>query len=301
MSLIEEIKKLKKERNAIILAHNYQIPEIQDLGDYVGDSLELARKAQATEADVIVFCGVDFMAETAKILNPEKTVLIPANTAQCPMAMLLPVEEIKKAREEHPEAEVVMYVNTHAATKGYADCVCTSSNALQIVEAMEADTILFAPDKHLADYVQQRSKKNIIPVPEHGICVVHNKITVKDVETAREKHPNALVTVHPETPLVVQEIADHIGSTNQMIKYVKETDHDEFIIGTENGIIYRMEKEAPGKKFYPACDFAICQSMKEINLKNLYEALEKMQYEVIVPEEIAEAAKKPIQRMLELS
>ncbi|MFH1404110.1 MAG: quinolinate synthase NadA [Candidatus Altiarchaeota archaeon] len=301
MNITEEILKLKEDRNAVILAHNYQIPEIQDLGDFVGDSLDLARKAMNTDADVIVFCGVDFMAETAAILNPEKTVLLPAKTAQCPMAMLLTPEKIRKAREEHPDADVVMYINTHAAAKVYADCVCTSSNAIRIVEAMESETILFAPDRHLASYVQKNTSKKIIPVPDRGLCVVHNNIMLEDVREAREKHPDALLTVHPETPPEVQELADHIGSTNQMIRYVRETDNEEFIIGTEIGIIHRMRKEAPGKKYYPACERAVCRSMKEINLDNLREALDKMQHKVEVPKDIADKTRTAIERMLELS
>ena len=300
MQLQKEILRLKKERNAVILAHNYQRPEIQDLGDFVGDSLELARKAQKTEADVIVFCGVDFMAETAAIVNPGKTVLLPAWDAMCPMAAMLPPEAIKRAREEHPEAEVVMYVNTLAAAKAYADCICTSANAVKVVNSMKADTILFAPDKNLAYYVAQRTKKNIIPVPQTGFCIVHENIKLEDVLKAKAEHPNAKLTVHPETPAEVQKIADHIGSTKQMIEYVKSSPDREFIIGTEVDIIYRMKKEAPGKSFYPACQKSICRNMKKITLENLHEALKNMQYRIEVPEKIADAARKPIERMLAL-
>ncbi len=298
--LVDAIKELKEGRNAVILAHNYQRGEVQDIGDFLGDSLGLSRKAGETKADVIVFCGVDFMAETAAIVNPGKTVLLPEHTAQCPMAALLPPETIKKAREEHPQAEVVMYINTHAAAKAYADCVCTSSNALKVVEAMDSDTILFAPDRHLGHYVQQQTSKKLIMVPEKGVCVVHNKIRLEDVEKAKKEHPDALVTVHPEVPPEVQAISDHVGSTSQMLKYVKETDHQEFIIGTEPGMIHRMEKETSGKKFYPACETAICQNMKKITLQHVYDALDKMQYEVTVPEDIAGKARDAIQRMLDI-
>jgi len=296
----DQILKLKREKDAVILAHNYQPPQIQDIADIVGDSLELARKAQKVEQEVIVFCGVDFMAETAKVLNPEKTILQPAKEAICPMATLLPPETMKKARKDHPNAEVVMYVNTHAAAKVYADVICTSANCVKIVENMDSDEILFAPDAHLAHYVQKRTKKKIIPVPESGLCVVHNNIMYEDVIKTREKHPNALLTVHPETPPKVQEIADHIGSTSQMIKYVKETDHDQFIIGTEIGLIHRMRKEAPGKTYIPACERAVCTNMKKTNLENLKQALELEQHRVEIPEDIAGKARAAIQRMLDM-
>jgi len=297
---VEDILRLKEKRNAVILAHNYQRPEIQDLGDFLGDSLALARQAQTTDADVIVFCGVDFMAETAAIVNPDKTILLPEHTAQCPMAALLKDDVMRKAREEHPEAEVVMYINTRAESKTYADCICTSSNALKVVEAMDADSILFAPDKNLAHYVQERTKKKIIPVPEYGVCAVHNKMSREEVDKVVKAHPNAKLTVHPEVAADIQEIADHVGSTKQMIEYVKENPSKEFIIGTEVGIIHRMKKETPGKQFYPACDTAVCQNMKKINLQNLHESLEKMQYKIEVPEETAEKARAAIQKMLDL-
>jgi len=298
---VKKILKLKKDRNAVILAHNYQRPEIQDLGDFVGDSLELARKARETKAEVIVFCGVDFMAETAAVVNPGKTVIIPAWDANCPLAAMLPPETIKAARKEHPEAGVVMYVNTSAASKVYADIICTSANAVKVVESMEADTILFAPDKNLAYYVAQRTKKMIIPVPENGNCIVHHRfITKEEVERARGEHPNAKLTVHPETVPEVQAMADHIGSTKQMIEYVKKDAGKEFIIGTEVDIIHRMRKEAQGKTFWPACEKAICRNMKKTTLENLHEALEKMQYKIEVPEKIAEKARTPIERMLAL-
>jgi quinolinate synthase len=299
-TVIEDILRLKKEKNAVILAHNYQRPEIQDLGDFVGDSLELARKAQTTDAELIVFCGVDFMAETAAIINPDKRVIIPAWEAICPMAAMLPPETIRKAREEHPDAEVVMYVNTVAAAKVYADCICTSANAVNVVNSMDADTILFAPDKNLAYYVAQRTKKTIIPVPQRGICSVHDNIKLGDIEAAKKNHPNSKVTVHPECPPEVQTIADHIGSTKQMIEYVKSDPSKEYIVGTEVDILYRMRKEAPGKIYHPACEKAICRNMKKNTLENLHDALEKMQYRVEVPQKIAEKARKPIQRMLEL-
>jgi quinolinate synthase len=299
-TLVREILRLRDERGAVILAHNYQRPRIQDLADFVGDSLELARKAQGTDAKVVVFCGVDFMAETAAVVNPDKTVLIPAWEAMCPLAAMLPPEAIRRAREEHPEAEVVMYVNTVAAAKVYADIICTSANAVKVVNSMDADTILFAPDKNLAYYVQQRSKKKIIPVPDYGICTVHHNIKAAHIEAAKKLHPKAKVTVHPECPAEVQLLADHIGSTKAMVEYVKVDDAKEYIVGTEVDILHRMRKEAPNKTFYPACDASICRNMKKNTLENLHDALAKMQYRIEVPKKIADAARKPIERMLAL-
>jgi quinolinate synthase len=201
---------------------------------------------------------------------------------------------------QHPEANVVMYINTHAASKVYADCICTSSNAVKAVDAMESESVIFAPDKHLAHYVQKKTDKKLIVVPKQGLCVVHNNIILDDVKKAVAAHPNAKLTVHPETPPEVQAMADHIGSTNQMVEYVRETRWDEFIIGTEVGIIHRMKKEAPGKIFYPASDRAVCTNMKQTNLQNLKDALDRMQHKVEVPEDIADNARKAIQRMLEL-
>lgn len=299
-ALVKDILRLRGERNAVILAHNYQRPEIQDLADFVGDSLELARKAQTTDAKVVVFCGVDFMAETAAIVNPDKTVLIPAWEAMCPLAAMLPPEVIKRAREEHPGAEVVMYVNTSAAAKVYADIICTSANAVAVTNSMESDTILFAPDKNLAYYVQQRTKKKVIPVPDYGICAVHHNIKAGHIEDAKRLHPQAKVTVHPECPPEVQVIANHIGSTKAMVEYVRTDTAKEYIVGTEVDILHRMRKEAPGKIFHPACDSAICRNMKKNTLENLHEALLNMQYKVELPQKIADAARKPIERMLRI-
>ncbi len=300
MDLAEKILKLRAERNAVILAHNYQRPEIQDLADFVGDSLELARTAQSVDADVIVFCGVDFMAESAAILNPDKKVIMPVKEAMCPLAMMLPKEVIINAKERYPDAEVVMYVNTHAEAKAHADCICTSGNAVKVVEAMDADQIIFAPDKNLAHYVSLRTDKEIIPVPHYGMCIVHENIKLSDVKAAMAAHPKAKLTVHPEVPAEVQELAHHIGGTKGMVDFVKKDKGKEFIVGTENGLIHRMMKETHGKKFYPACETAICQNMKKTNLENLHQALKEMKHVITVPEDIAEAARIPLERMLTL-
>ncbi len=301
MDWISEIDKLRKEKNAIILAHNYQIAEIQDLGDFSGDSLELARKATETDADMIVMCGVDFMAETAKILNPGKKVIIPSLNAKCPMSAMLTRQELLEAKAQHPEADVVLYVNSGADCKALATSCCTSANADKIVNAMESDVVIFGPDRNLAEYVMKRTDKKIIPVPEKGYCYTHAQIRLEGVKDKMEKHPNADLVVHPECFPEVQEIADAIASTSGMLRYCKESSAKEFIIGTECGMLHRLEKENPGKKFYPAFDDAICLQMKEITLEKLYNSLKNEQHEVKVPEDISERAIKAINRMLEIS
>lgn len=299
--MIEEIDELRTEKRAIILAHNYQRPEVQDVADFVGDSLELAQKACGTNADIIVFCGVDFMAETAAILNPDKKVLIPDIGANCPMAQQLPKEELLAAKEEYPNAEVVLYINTLAEAKVYADCICTSANAPRIIEAMKTDTVLFGPDHNLAYYSQKRTGKKIVQVPEYGLCPTHHQITESDLMEAKKEHPDAKVVVHPECISEIQELADHIASTSGMVRYCKESDTEDFLIGTEVGLLYRLSKEVPGKKFYPLSKSAICPQMKMHTLKKVIKAMEDEEPEVIVSEVIAKEANKPIERMLELS
>ncbi|MFC2154762.1 quinolinate synthase NadA [Candidatus Altiarchaeota archaeon] len=301
MDIVDEILKLKEERNAVFLVHNYQLPEIQELNDHIGDSLGLARAAVDVEADVIVFCGVDFMAETASILNPGKKVLMPEKGALCPMAAMLPDEDIIRAKEEHPDAEVVLYVNTHASSKALADCICTSGNCIDIVNAMESDEIIFGPDKNLLYYVQKHTDKKLFPVPELGYCYTHNNIFKDHILEAKQEHPNARVVVHPETKPEVQELADEIASTEGMMRYCQNSAEKEFIIGTETGILYRMSKELPDKKFYPACESAVCDSMKFTTLDKVRDVLRDMSNQVTVEEEIASRARKAIERMLELS
>jgi len=298
MDIVKKIERLKEEKNAVILAHNYQRPEIQDIADFIGDSLGLSIEASKTKANVIVFCGVDFMQETGKIINPEKKVLIPEN-AICPMAMMLSPEEIKKVKEKY-NAPVVLYVNTSAECKALADYSCTSANAIKIVNSIESETVIFGPDKNLADYVRINTEKKIIPVPEYGICSVHHQISQSDVKKAKNLHKNAKLVVHPETKIEVSGIADYVGSTEQMIKYCKNSNDGEFIIGTENGIIYRMKKEMPEKDFYPASETAICTSMKMTTLKSVYNSLKYEQFDITLDDEIIKRAKKGIDRMLEL-
>ncbi|MFA4661491.1 quinolinate synthase NadA [Pyrococcus kukulkanii] len=297
--LVEEVERLKKERNAVILAHNYQLPEVQDVADFVGDSLELARKATKVDADVIVFAGVDFMAETAKILNPDKTVLIPTRKATCAMANMLKVRHILEAKKKYPNAPVVLYVNSTAEAKAHADVTVTSANAVEIVRKLDSDVVIFGPDKNLAHYVAKVTGKKIIPVPPNGHCYVHQKFTVEDVERAKKLHPNAKLMVHPECTPEVQERADIIVSTGGMIR--RACEHDEWVVFTEREMVYRLKKLYPEKKFYPARIDAVCIGMKAITLRHVYESLRDMKFEVTVPEDIAEKARRAIERMLEMS
>jgi len=297
--IIRKIERLKDERNAVIMAHNYQLPEVQDIADFLGDSLELARKAVNVDADVIVFAGVDFMAETAKILNPEKTVLLPAKRATCAMANMLKVEHILRAKEQYPDAPVVLYVNSSAETKAYADVTVTSANAAKIVAKLDSDVVIFGPDKNLASYVARVTGKRIVPVPEYGHCYVHRKFTIEDVERARKLYPNARLMVHPECEPEVQEKADIIVSTGGMIRHAPEW--GEWVVFTEHEMVYRLQKLYPNIKFHPAKEDAVCIGMKAITLNHIYEALRDMKYEVEVPEEIARKARRAIEKMLEMS
>ena len=298
MNLKEEILRLKKEKNAIILAHNYQRPEIQDIADFIGDSLELSMKAKETDADIIVFCGVDFMAEVAKIVNPEKKVLHPEPKAKCPMAAMLKPEMILEAKRRYPNAKVVLYINTTAECKAYADAICTSANAVEVVKNIDSDIVIFGPDANLAYYVEKRTGKRIIPIPEYGHCRVHIMFEPKDVWEARKKYPNAKLLVHPECIPEIQEEADEIASTGQMIK--KACLHDEWVVFTEREMCYRLSKIYPNKKFYPAREDAICINMKRITLKKVYESLKYERFEVKINEEIMKRAKIAIENMFKL-
>jgi len=302
MSLEEEINELREEKDAVILAHNYQRPQVQDIADFVGDSYGLSVKASVTRAEVIVFCGVDFMAETAAIINPDKKVLLPSKQALCPMAMLLTPGELEKVQKEHPDKQTVLYVNTNARVKAMADSVCTSSNAAEIVSQMDSKEVVFGPDCNLGYYVSKHTDKELIYAPENGFCPTHHQVDLEDVERAREEHPNARVVVHPECQPEVQEEADFIGSTSQIINYCStEKDVKEFIIGTEKGIIHRLEKETRNKKFYPISELIVCPTMKTITLKKVRDALKQEKHVVEVSEEVREKAEKSINRMLELT
>ena len=294
--LIEQINTLRKERNAVILCHNYQRREMQDIADYLGDSLGLSQKASELDAEVIVFCGVDFMAESAAILCPEKTVLLPQLCAQCPMAAMITPDKLRSLKAKHPDAAVVCYVNTSASVKAESDICCTSSNVINVVNSVDSDEIIFVPDKNLALYAAAHSDKTIIPFD--GYCPTHHQILESDMLLAKEKHPEAEVLVHPECRPEVIALADHVFSTDGMVKYVKSTAHDEFIVATENGLVYRLNRENPGKIFYLASSNIVCPAMKMISLQDIVDALEKNQYVVSVPEEIRAKAKKALDAMI---
>lgn len=298
MGIIEKIESLKREKNAIILAHNYQIPDVQDVADYVGDSLGLSMKAAETDADIIVFCGVFFMAETAKILSPQKTVLIPDRNAGCPMANMINAGQLRDLKLKHPRAKVLCYVNTTAEVKAECDLCCTSANAVRMVTDVLRDEreIIFVPDKYLADYVSRKTSRDFITWK--GFCPTHVKILVEDILKQKSLHPEAEVVVHPECTPPVIEVADKVVSTEGMCKYARETKTKELIIGTETGILHRLRKENPDKVFYPASELAVCPNMKLTTLEKVLWSLEGMNYEVNVPEEVISRAKQSIQRML---
>ncbi|HIQ31936.1 MAG TPA: quinolinate synthase NadA [Methanothermococcus okinawensis] len=306
MGIRERIDKLKREKNAIILAHNYQPEEIQRVADFVGDSLELCRIAERTDADIVVFCGVDFMAETAKILNKDKKVLIPEiRDTECPMAHQLSPEMIVEAKKKHPNAKVVIYINTLSEVKVLADGICTSANAHIVVNSFEEEEIIFGPDRNLGYYVEKRTGKKIIPVPEDGHCYVHKKFTVDDILRVKKRYPDAQVLVHPECDPEVQEMADYVYSTGGMVKHVLNSPGKVFIIGTEVDMITRLkielEKRGEEKKLIPLREDAICEPMKRITLEKLERCLVEEKYEVVLDEEIIERAKRAIDYMLSLS
>lgn len=299
--LIARIQQLKKEKKAIILAHNYQRPEIQDIADYVGDSIELSRKAmREQDAEIIVFSAVNFMAESAALLNPGKKVLLPALGAKCPMAQMLTVTEIKRAKQRYPNAPVVLYVNTLAEAKAECDICCTSANAVEVVNSLDADTILFGPDRNLSEYVAEKTGKTLIPLPEWGFCPTHLLFQPEEVVVLKQQYPNALVAAHPECTGEMRKLVDYIGSTSKMCRYVQESSAKEFIIGTEEGIIHRLRKENPDKTFYLAYDGAFCPNMKLNTLDRLYASLKEEKFVVTVPDAIAAKARVALERMFQV-
>jgi quinolinate synthase len=301
-NLQKDILKLKEDKNAIILAHNYQTGDIQEIADFIGDSLELCIKAsQITESDLVVFCGVDFMAETAAILNPDKKIVMPDREAECPMAHMLPAEEIKKARERYPDAAVVLYVNTLAEAKAEADILCTSSNAVAVAESLKEDQILFGPDMNLASYVSLQVDKEIIPIPEEGYCYVHKMFHKGDIIFMREKYPDAVLLVHPECDVEVQAEADEVLSTGGMITYVARSDNHTFIIGTEVDLVTRLRRENPDKTILPLLSEAICENMKLHTLEKVKNSLLNEEFVVTVDKETADKSRKAVERMLEVS
>lgn len=300
LSLVEKISKLKKKRKAIILVHNYQPPEVQDIADFLGDSLELSRKAVQTDAKIIVFCGVHFMAETASILCPDKKVIMPDITAGCPMANMIDAIQLKKFKTQHPEAIVVTYVNTTAEVKAESDICCTSANAVKVVQSLDKDKeIIFIPDKYLGQYVTRQTRRKMIYWD--GYCPVHVKILAEDILKQKRRYPDAEVMVHPECTPDVINLADRVLSTSGMCRYAKEANASQIIVGTEVGIIYRLQKESPEKKFYPASELAICPNMKLGSLEKVLWALEELKNEVKVSQEIRIRALQSIKRMLSIT
>ncbi len=302
MDLTGKIQKLKKEKKAIILAHNYQRAEIQDIADYIGDSIELSRKAmQEKEAEIIVFCAVDFMAESAAILNPTKKVLLPTLGARCPMAQMLTIDEIRRSKTLHPKAPVILYVNTLAESKAECDVCCTSANAVEVINSLDAQTVLFGPDRNLAEYVAEKTGKTIIPLPEWGFCPTHLLFQPEDVIVLKQQHPQAVVMVHPECSGEMRKVADFVGSTSKMCHYAKDVDAKEFIVGTEEGILHRLRKENPNKKFYTAYEGAVCPNMKLTTLDRLYASLKEEKHLVKVPENVAVKARAALERMIQVN
>jgi quinolinate synthase len=294
--LTEKILKLKKKRNAVILAHNYQLGEIQDIADFVGDSLDLSQNAAKTNASVIVFCGVHFMAETASILCPDKTVLLPDEHAGCPMANMITAPQLRARKKEHPKATVACYINSSAAVKAESYICCTSANAVGVVESLDANEIIFVPDQYLGHYISTKTAKKMILWP--GFCPTHARIMPEYIVKLRHEYPEAKVVVHPECRPDVIALADEVLSTSGMIRFAKREDVQEMIVGTEMGIIYRLKKENPGKKFIPVSEQAICPNMKLITLEKVLWSLEEMAPEVKVQEKIRLKAKAAVDRML---
>lgn len=295
--LIERIRRAKRDKHAVVLGHNYQLREVQEVSDFLGDSLRLAQLATETDASMVVFCGVRFMAESAKILSPEKKVLLPVAEADCPMADMITAPQLREFKDAHPGVPVVCYVNTSAEVKAASDVCCTSSNAVGIVRAVDADEVLFVPDKNLAAYVSTKVDKKVIPWSGH--CYVHDMFVAEDVELARREHPGVRIVVHPECPPEVTSAADYVSSTGGMMRLAEE--HDELVVGTEVGLIDRMNAEHPGKSFHALSLLAVCRTMKMTTLPSVAWSLETEQHEITVPGDVRTGAQRALARMLELS
>jgi len=299
--LKKEVRDLCEKRRAVILAHNYQSPEVQDIADYVGDSLELARKAMNIDADVIIFAGVSFMAEVAAMLNEDKIILHPVKKAGCPLADFLDIDTVKKFKEKYPSAPFVLYINSYVKAKMHADYIVTSSSALKLISKLDVDTVLFGPDKNLASYVAKRTDKEIISVPAHGYCYVHEYlITRYHIEKAKDEKPTAKLLVHPEVLPENQKIAEYIGSTSQMLRAIGKSNGGKFLLGTEEGLSYRAKTLYPDKEIYPVNPRAICVDMKKINLLNIKKSLETLKPRISIEKKINEKVKSILERSLEM-
>lgn len=299
-NIVENINKLKKEKNAVILAHCYQPVEIDMVADYVGDSLYLSQVASKTDADIIIFAGVYFMAQTAKLLSPDKKVLLPQIDAGCRMADMINYNQLLDFKSKYPNLPIVCYVNSTAEVKSECDLCCTSSNAVKVVESMKADKILFLPDTYLGKWVEKQLK-NVEIITYPGFCPTHLQIRPKDIEEARKAHPNALVLAHPECHMSVSDMADYVGSTTGIMKYAKESDNKSFIIATEQGVIDRLKRDFPEKEFIPVKQNIVCPNMKMTSLEDILRVLQTEENEIFVDEDIAQKAVRCIDRMLEVS
>ncbi len=297
--LLDEIRELKEQRQAVILAHNYQLPEIQDLADFCGDSLGLSIQASKTDAETIVFCGVRFMAETAKILSPDKLVLLPDRWAGCPMADMIDAEQLRGLKQKHPDALVVCYVNSTAEVKAESDYCCTSANAVEVVRSLPTDRpIIFVPDQHLGQFVEEQTGRDLILWP--GYCPTHAYISEEDVRKAKQEHPDAVVIAHPECSEPVKKLADALLSTGQMLKFVRESPAQRFIVATEVGMIHPLQKARPDAEYIPAGSRGVCPNMKKITLEKVLASLASLQFQIEVPEEIRRRAAGALQRMVEI-
>ena len=296
----DKIEALKKQRHAVILVHNYQLPQVQDIADYVGDSLELSQLAAGTEAEVIVFCGVHFMAETASILSPRKTVLLPAQHAGCPMADMITAEQLLELKQDHPEAVVVCYVNSSAEVKALSDYCCTSANARAVVNSLpDTQEVIFVPDKYLGRYVAEQTGRKMILW--NGYCPTHVRIRTQDIAKMKEQYPQALVMAHPECTEAVCEIADEVLSTGGMCRYARTSPATQFIVATEIGIIHRLRHENPGKEFYAATEAGVCPNMKLTTLENVLWSLESMQHIIKVPDDVRARALRAVENMIAIN
>lgn len=295
--MIDEIKRMKQQKNAVIVAHNYQIDEVQDIADVVGDSFTLSQYCASTDADVVVFCGVHFMAESAKILSPEKTVLLPEIDAGCPMADMITAEALIEEKKKHPNAAVVCYINTSAEVKAECDICCTSSNAIRVIESIPNDEIIFAPDLNLGGYVAKHFPNKTFHIWQ-GYCITHHRVVKDDVVKAKQAHPDALLLAHPECRQEVIDMADFVGSTSKIIEYAKNDPHDKFIIATEMGILHKLKNDSPHKTFYLLTPKFICPNMKKTKLESVYNALKFDRYQIELDEDIINRARKSLEAML---
>jgi len=297
--IINKIKELKKKKNAVIVAHNYQRDEIQEVADLVGDSFALSKYCCSVKEEVIVFCGVHFMAESAKILSPDKTVLLPEIDAGCPMADMVTAEGLIEMKEKYPNAAVVCYINSSAEVKSHSDVCCTSSNAVEVVKSIKEKDIIFVPDQNLGSYVAKLvPEKNIILWD--GYCITHHKIDLEDVKKIKELHKDSLLLVHPECKPEISEIADYVGSTKQIIDFAATSNHKKFIIGTEMGVLYKLKNDNPDKVFYLMSQGLVCPNMKKTKLQSVYDALNEMKYKIELSEEVISKASKSLDRMLKI-